>query len=470
MITLFRWAQIILVQRPLNTDEAQYWLWSQSLSLGYHSKPPLIAYITRITTTIFGNNLFGVKCFVPLSYAITTSFIFFSIKKIANKDIALASAMSFFLCFGVSYSSTILSTDPFMLLFWSMAFYYLVRVLVDGKEKSWLVVGLGVGLSILSKYTGGVFLFSLIVYFLFEPSSRKAIKTLYFPLAILITLAIIFPNIYWNLTAKHSAINHVLHENIGVNHLSGELHLGKFFEFVGAQMLVISPVLFPFILYALFTRRTFSNGNTKLLWCFAFPMFAIVCLQALVRFSYANWAVAMYISAIPLAYYLLAQTRLYRLTVASHFALGLMFVMTFAFLDFAVSYGFVSKAYMPKMLRNSLAWPKLSSQLMAYRQEPVLFTNREIWSESVYYGKFNVNRVYTWPTVPLDGVGDFSKVKGENFIYFTYYPTVSKTIMRCFAQSKSLQALSMDKLKGQERKLYIFKLLNFQGEACFKAS
>ena len=54
---------------PLSFDEAYYWRWSQHLALGYWDHPPLIAYVIRLGTLIFGDTEFGVR-FIPLLLSI----------------------------------------------------------------------------------------------------------------------------------------------------------------------------------------------------------------------------------------------------------------------------------------------------------------------------------------------------------------------------------------------------------------
>ena len=39
-------------------DEAQYWLWSQNLDLGYFSKPPLLAWFLSGYIRFFGDSFF----------------------------------------------------------------------------------------------------------------------------------------------------------------------------------------------------------------------------------------------------------------------------------------------------------------------------------------------------------------------------------------------------------------------------
>jgi len=56
---------VVAAQAPLAFDEAYYWLWSKSLATGYLDHPPLIAYVIRLGTTIFGDTPLGVRA-VPL--------------------------------------------------------------------------------------------------------------------------------------------------------------------------------------------------------------------------------------------------------------------------------------------------------------------------------------------------------------------------------------------------------------------
>ena len=55
---------IVLAATPLSFDEAYYWLWSKHLAAGYLDHPPLIAFLIRAGTTIFGDTSTGVR-FVP---------------------------------------------------------------------------------------------------------------------------------------------------------------------------------------------------------------------------------------------------------------------------------------------------------------------------------------------------------------------------------------------------------------------
>ena len=37
-------------------DEAQYWVWSKDLNLGYYSKPPFLPWVIALITGLLGND------------------------------------------------------------------------------------------------------------------------------------------------------------------------------------------------------------------------------------------------------------------------------------------------------------------------------------------------------------------------------------------------------------------------------
>ena len=60
-ITVWRAWVVVHVHAGLHVDEAQYWVWSQSLDWGYYSKPPVIAALIAASTALLGDGLLGVK-------------------------------------------------------------------------------------------------------------------------------------------------------------------------------------------------------------------------------------------------------------------------------------------------------------------------------------------------------------------------------------------------------------------------
>ena len=67
---LWNWASL-----DLSFDEAQYFSWAQNLDWGYYSKPPMLAWIIKIFTTLCGDSELCIRIASPFLYSFTALFI-----------------------------------------------------------------------------------------------------------------------------------------------------------------------------------------------------------------------------------------------------------------------------------------------------------------------------------------------------------------------------------------------------------
>ena len=109
---------IYLTNFDLFGDEAQYWIWSQSLDFGYYSKPPFVAWIISFFTFFLGNSFVIIKI-IPIIFYIISGYVVYllSLELFNNKIQAVLTAASFYLMPAVSFSSFLLSTDVFLIFF-----------------------------------------------------------------------------------------------------------------------------------------------------------------------------------------------------------------------------------------------------------------------------------------------------------------------------------------------------------------
>lgn len=54
LVTLRCW---VAAHMDFETDEAYYWLWSRALAASYYDHPPMIAYLIRLGTSLFGDGM-----------------------------------------------------------------------------------------------------------------------------------------------------------------------------------------------------------------------------------------------------------------------------------------------------------------------------------------------------------------------------------------------------------------------------
>ena len=116
----------------LHGDEAQYWVWSKNLDWGYYSKPPFVALIISITTSIFGDIEWAVRVSSPLLHSFIAFLIFRTASFAFDERTGFWAAAIYFLMPAVWVSSAIVSTDAALLLFWVVALNAWIHLRLEG--------------------------------------------------------------------------------------------------------------------------------------------------------------------------------------------------------------------------------------------------------------------------------------------------------------------------------------------------
>ena len=161
-------------------DETQYWYWSTYFDWGYYSKPPLVAWVIALFSSLFGNSVFILK-FPSLLAHILTSIVLFNLSRAfnRNKEESIWLAISYLLFFAVSLSSNIISTDPFLLLCWSLSLYFLKLSLHDNSIKHIVFTSIFVALGFYAKYAM-IYFFVCSIFLIILSENKKKNNQKYF--------------------------------------------------------------------------------------------------------------------------------------------------------------------------------------------------------------------------------------------------------------------------------------------------
>jgi len=166
--------------------------------------------------------------------------------------------------------------------------------LSEGINKSfnynWLLLGVSVGLGLLTKYTMAFFYVSGFLFMLFYRDARKILNTGGPYIAFVISMIVFSPVIFWNnargwITLKHTA---------GQAHLADGLMISarSFLEFLGSQIAVITPVLIILIFISVWRLRRDKEG--AFLFWFSAPIIVFFIFKSLQGKVEANWALVGY--------------------------------------------------------------------------------------------------------------------------------------------------------------------------------
>jgi len=204
-----------------------------------------------------------------------------------KKDLAIIAGISFYLLPAVSVSSFLISTDVFLIFFWSLSLLYLLKIRKDPRYINFLLLGIFLGLSFLTKYATIYFFLSLILFLCLE----KNYKILFFKnllkssLFIISFILVLLPNILWNIENNWVTLSHTS-DNASLNTISIDLIRGL--EFLLTQGLMVGPLIF--ISFFLFFKKTKLYFEEKFLLSFSLPIFLIVFIESILVRANANWA------------------------------------------------------------------------------------------------------------------------------------------------------------------------------------
>lgn len=247
--------------------------------------------------------------------AINTFLIFKLGEKVNNKTTGWYSALLYNASLYTSIiSGVFIMPDTPQLLFWILSLYLMIDVLPDkettkNNKKRFLLLGLLIGLGMLSKYTS-IFLWAGIFFYLVF-HNRNWFKSLYLYLAGIISLLIFSPVLLWN--KQHHFISFTFHED-RVN-LTGS---GVRFDLIGTEIigefLYQNPIVFILswiaVVFVIRRRKEITNlPKLQILLYQSLPMIGVFLFFSLFRRTLPHWTGPAYLSLIIIAAYYLSRKK-----------------------------------------------------------------------------------------------------------------------------------------------------------------
>ena len=143
LLLLFKITAIYFTNFGLYGDEAQYWVWSQSVDLGYYSKPPLLAWFLSLYTELFGSSFVSLKIFPIVIYFFISLAVYRLCTSLSfEKNSSWLCAISFLVLPAASLSSFVISTDLLLLLFWTLSMVILLNNRKNNSVYNFFLLGL----------------------------------------------------------------------------------------------------------------------------------------------------------------------------------------------------------------------------------------------------------------------------------------------------------------------------------------
>ena len=283
-------------QLELVGDEAYYWLWSRRLDLAYLDKGPVIAWFIAAGTGLFGQTPFGVRFFAVILSSATGIGILLLARRLFSDWVGFWTLLLAGLAPMFAVGSALMTIDTPLICFWTFAALAFWRAKDSTRFLPWVVTGLLVGLSTLSKYTGAMELLSFALFCLwYAPSRKQLLNGRFFVLLLVVGLCLVTV-IYWNWQHQWPTLRFLTHRGA----LDEKAHFRPLdvLVFLGGQAAVISPAIFIALIVVLLQpslKTADDEGQTRFLLSLFLPLFLLYFFLSFQKASQANWPAAAYV-------------------------------------------------------------------------------------------------------------------------------------------------------------------------------
>ncbi|HEX4276780.1 MAG TPA: glycosyltransferase family 39 protein [Bryobacteraceae bacterium] len=234
-------------------DELYYLACGEHPAWGYVDQPPLIAWLAWVLQHTIGTSLWALRLLPALSGAATIFFAGLLARDLGGRRwamfLASLAALMAPISLALSHLFTMNAFDP---LLWTAIAWLVVRIVRNGSEGLWLMVGLLAGISILNKY-GIVFWLSGMVIGLCLTPLRRSLRHRSFWFGCAVAAAMVLPNLLWQWRHQFPFLE--LMHNVRRNGRDVALAPLGFLQ-AQAQMLgFVAAVLVPFALLFFFSEK-----------------------------------------------------------------------------------------------------------------------------------------------------------------------------------------------------------------------
>lgn len=299
---------------PLFGDESYYWFWGQHPQLSYFDHPGMVGWLTWLGSVFnfLPNQLIVRGPFVILSTF--SLFIFIQCLEYIHtekdsKTIYFGAILFYFLNPLLGFGSFLATPDVPLVFFWTLSYYFLLRILKTQSTKDYVFLGLSLGLGLCSKYHIVLFPLSVIASLLLSKKiylidRKKIVYTFVFG------LLASMPVLVWNMQNNWASFAFQL--NHGFN--GTRFTISWSLTYILGQIFLFNPFLFFKLLKDI--QLDFKFKMPIVQWCF----FLLSSLRASVE---ANWPIAAHIDG--LSQIRFAKSRLFKMAFIYWICIWILF-------------------------------------------------------------------------------------------------------------------------------------------------
>ncbi len=180
-------------------DELYYFACSKHLAFGYVDHPPLVAFLTLISITMFGETIIGLRFLSGLFGAVTVLLSAKVAEEIGGGKYSQALA-ALSICFGLAFPalSSFFSMNPVDIMLCTLFILVFLKTIRMPSPGKWIILGVLQGIGLLNKYTFLVLGFSLLLSLIIT-KKWSILKSQWIYISGLIGLLMFLPHILWQI-------------------------------------------------------------------------------------------------------------------------------------------------------------------------------------------------------------------------------------------------------------------------------
>jgi Dolichyl-phosphate-mannose-protein mannosyltransferase len=221
-------------------DELYYLACSRHLAWGYVDQPPLIALVTWLWRSVFGQSLAAIRLLPALAGVAEVALTALITRELGGRRFAQElAALAALISPGILGGDGLLTMNAFEPLFWMGCAYLMIRLIKTENTKLWIWFGILSGFGLENKYSMLIFGAGL-VFGLLSTSERRLLQSPGLWVGGAIAFLIFLPNLIWNIQHHFPFLQ--VQANI---HASGrDVALGPL-AFFGQEILLMHPLTLP---------------------------------------------------------------------------------------------------------------------------------------------------------------------------------------------------------------------------------
>lgn len=381
-------------QFGLTVDEAHYVLYGKFIDWSYFDHPPLIGWTHWIFHFLPLDHLIRARLPAVLISILSSQLIFnFLISKKISEKNAVFATIALNLTPMFNTISIVLLPDSFLMPLTILIITTIEKIIHQSSLKNWMLLGLFLGISGISKYTAVLYIVALIIIFIYKNQFKELLKTNLW-IGVIIALFLISPVLYWNIKNNWISFqyqaNHVLTLNT------------SFFKNLTISFAIqllswgIAPFIISFVGYFQLMKPLIKSLKKQNSFLISF-IFLTVFLMFFIYVAFSevllpHWMLIFFILMIPIAYSHFLENSLYlkQLIAGTFFSAVLSLILLFE-----ITFKIFPGQSTASMYEGVLGWDQILSEANNYldkipnQKKALAVMNWTLGSRAMYYNNKN---------------------------------------------------------------------------------